>query len=185
MNLWENAVITNKGKALLAKLVEGNTLQITRAVTGTGYVTPGLLQGQTDVSDIKQTLNIKQRTYPEEGKCNMPCFLTNDDLETGYTAKQVGIYATDPDEGEILFFIAQAPADHGTIIPSKTESPGYNAEWTFHFQYGQADNVTLLLDPSNAVMQQDMEEYVKQYVASEILVATTAEIDAAIEAVSS
>ena len=53
MNTWANAVMTNKGLALQAKLLAGTTLTITRAVTGTGYVTPGLLQNQTAVSGIK------------------------------------------------------------------------------------------------------------------------------------
>lgn len=175
MNLWENAVITSKGIALLTKLVEGNTLNITKAVAGAGYVVPGLLQAQEVVSDPKQTLSFRPITYPEEGKCCLPCYLTNDELDASYTAKQIGIYATDPDEGEILFFIAQAPADNGTIIPSKTESPGYNAEWTFYFQYGQADNVNLMVDPSNVVTTIIMEQYVEAYWNARV--ATIPEID--------
>lgn len=150
MNIWANSVITNKGLALQAKLIEGNTLTITRAVTGTGYVTPGLLQQQTEVSGPMQPLEIRPVTYPEEGKCALPCTLTNEGLTTGYTAMQLGIYANDPDEGEILYFIAQAETDTGTIIPAEDETVHYTAEWTFYFQYGHADNVTVVVDPSNS-----------------------------------
>lgn len=177
MNLWENAVITSKGIALLTKLVEGNTLDITKAVTGAGYVTPGLLQAQEAVSDPKQTIFFREITYPEEGKCCLPCYLTNDELDTAYKAKQLGVYANDPDEGEILFFIAQAPANEGTDVPAKDESPGYNAEWTFYFQYGQADNVTLLVDPSNVVTTIIMERYVNEFVESNIQALSIDEID--------
>lgn len=177
MNLWENAVITSKGIALLTKLVEGNTLDITKAVTGAGYVTPGLLQAQKAVSDPKQTIFFREITYPEEGKCCLPCYLTNDELDTAYKAKQLGVYANDPDEGEILFFIAQAPANEGTDVPAKDESPGYNAEWTFYFQYGQADNVTLLVDPSNVVTTIIMEKYVNEFVESNIQALSIDEID--------
>ena len=178
MNIWENAVITTKGLALLAKLVAGNTLTITRAVTGSGYVTPGLLQSQTAVTDIKQELTFSKVSYPSAGKCALPCRLKNDALDTGYTANQVGIYATDPDDGEILFFIAQAAAEKGTAIPSKTEMPGYSAEWTFYFQYGQADSVSVTVDPSNTVSYQQM----TSYIASEILTASSDDIDAAYQA---
>lgn len=150
MNIWSNGVITNKGLALQAKLFEGTTLKITRATTGTGYVTPGLLQQQTDVSGARQNLSFRTLSYPSLGKCKLPCYLTNDKLDTGYTAMQVGLYAIDPDEGEILYFITQAEPGTGTIIPSKTEMPGYNAEWNFYFQYGQADAVTVHVDPSNS-----------------------------------
>lgn len=151
MNIWQNAVLTNKGLALQAKLIAGTTLNITRAVTGSGYVTPGLLQQQTAVTGIKQTMNFRPITYPESGKCCVPAYLTNDGLATGYTAMQVGLYATDPDEGEILYFIAQAASGTGTVIPSATEMPGFNAEWNLYFQYGQADTVNVTVDPSNTV----------------------------------
>lgn len=151
MNTWENAVITNKGIALLAKLIEGTNLTITKVVTGSGYITPGLLQQQTDVSEPKQTLAIHPVSYPDAGKCAIPVSLSNEDLTSGYTAMQVGCYAMDPDEGEILFFVAQAEKDTGTKIPSASEMPGYSAEWTFYFQYGQADSVNVTVDPANTV----------------------------------
>lgn len=176
MNIWENTIITQSGIALLSKLIEGNTLKITRAETGTGYVLPGTLREQKEVTEPIQALAFRPITYPEDGRCCLPCYLTNDDLETGYTVKQVGIYAEDPDEGEILFFIAQATKETGVIVPSKDESPGYNAEWTFYFNYGEASNVTLMLDPSNVVTSIIME----QYIAAEIQAATIPEIDDAL-----
>lgn len=178
MNIWENAVITTRGLALLAKLIEGNTLDITRAVTGAGYVTPGLLQSQTDVTDTKQVLTFSDIAYPEEGKCALTCRLTNDEVTDGYTAMQVGIYATDPDDGEILFFIAQAAANTGTPVPANEEMAGYSAEWKFYFKYGHADTVNVTVDPSNTVTKEQMETYID----SEILVATEEDIDASYEA---
>lgn len=159
MNIWENAVVTIKGLSLLSKLVEGNTLDITRAETGEGYVTPGLLSQLTEVSSPKQALSFRAVSYPEEGKCQIPCYLTNDGLEAGYTTKQVGVYATDPDEGEILFLILQAPSGYGTVVPSEAESPGYSAEWTLYMQYGQADGVNVNVDPSNTVSTEEFEKF--------------------------
>lgn len=160
MNTWQNAVITNKGLALQAKLIAGTTLNITRAVTGSGYVTPGLLQQQTAVTSPQQTMSFRTITYPEIGEACVPVYIENDGLATGYTAMQVGIYATDPDEGEILFFIAQAQSGTGTVVPSETESPGYSAEWNFYFQYGQADDVNVTVDPSNTVSHAEFEAHV-------------------------
>lgn len=165
MNIWANTVMTQKGLALQSKLIAGNTLNITKVQIGSGYVTPGLLMQQTAVTSPQKTLNmVSGITYPEEGKCAVKININNDDVTTGYTAMQVGIYANDPDEGEILYFIAQAESGTGTEVPSKTEMPGYSAEWTFYFQYGQADNVNVTVDPSNTVSQAEMEDYIKQYV---------------------
>lgn len=165
MNVWANAVLTDQGRALLAKLTQGNTLDITRAVTGAGFVTPGFLSKQTEVTTPKQTLTFKPISYPEVGKCEFPVELTNEGVTTGYKATQVGVFASDPDEGEILFFIVQSTsADDGTRVPSETEMPGYSAEWTFYFQYGQADGVNVTVDPSHTISQVEMVSYVTEYV---------------------
>lgn len=174
MNIWANTVMTQKGLALQTKLIEGTKLQITRAVVGTGFVTPGLLNQQTAVSDPRQELSFRPVTYPEEGRCTLAVHLDNDELTEGYMATQVGIYAMDPDEGEIVYFIAQATsADKGTEIPAAHESPGYTAEWTFYVQYGQADEVTVMVDPEGAVSREEMENYFE----SAFVAITTAEID--------
>ena len=162
MNIWANAVITEKGLALLAKLTQGNTLDIIDAVTGAGFVTPGLLMKQTAVTDPKQPLKARPVSYPETGRCELPLMLTNDGVETGYEATQVGVFANDPDEGKILFFISQSiDAVTGTTVPSETEMPGYSAEWTFRLQYGQADGVNVTVDPSNTVSPSELEQYIK------------------------
>lgn len=161
MNHWANTVLTEKGEALLAKLTQGNTLHLTRAITGSGFVTPGLLIKQTAVSDPKQDLDFRPVSYPETKQCAIPVALTNDGLSAGYEATQVGIFATDPDEGEILLFIAQSTDEtSGTTIPSAAEMPGYSAEWTFYLKYGQADGVDVTVDPTNTVSRSEMETYI-------------------------
>lgn len=161
MNTWSNTVLTDKGLALMAKLTQGNTLNITKAMTGAGFVTPGFLAKQTEITDPKQSLSFRPASYPETGTCAIAVVLRNEGLATGYEATQVGLFAEDPDEGEILFFITQAAEEgNGTTIPSETEMPGYSAEWTFYFKYGQASGVNIVVDPSNAVTQAIMEAYV-------------------------
>lgn len=167
MNVWANAVLTDQGRALLAKLTQGNTLDITRAVTGAGFVTPGLISKQTEVTTPKQTLTLKPVSYPEVGKCKFPVALTNKGVAAGYKVTQVGVFASDPDDGEILFLIVQSTdADSGTLVPNETEMPGFSAEWTFYFQYGQADGVNVTVDPSYTVSQVEMAEYVTTYVTT-------------------
>ena len=174
MNQWENAVITAKGLSLQAKLTQGNTLRITRAITGAGYVTPGLLQNQTDVSDPRQVLTFRAVAYPEPGKCSILTSMTNDTVDTGYTALQVGLYANDPDEGEILYLLIQAAdKDSGTIIPAASEMPGFSAEWNIYFRYGQADTVNVTVDPSNTVSMEQLEGYINDT----FVPLTTSEID--------
>lgn len=163
MNNWANAVMTQQGLALQAKLIAGNRLQVTKVQIGSGSVTPGLLMQQIMVSDPKVTLTqVTSITYPESGKCAVKINVDNASIAAGFTAMQIGFYAQDPDVGEILYFIAQAEAGAGTIVPSKSEMAGYSAEWTVYFQYGQADGVNVTVDPSNTVSKAEMESYIEQ-----------------------
>ena len=152
---WKG-VYTQKGLALLAKMTPSGTLNITRAVVGAGLVNEADLSKQTKVTDIKQELAIQPPTYPERGTCKLPVVLANDKVGSAYTARQIGFYATDPTEGEILYFIAQSST--GTSILPENEIAGYTATWTFYFSYGEADSVTVKVDPSNAVTKEMLEE---------------------------
>lgn len=179
MNQWANTVLTDKGAALLAKLAQGNTLNITRTTTGVGFVTPGLLTKQIEVTGPKQELAFKSVTYPENGKCAIPVSLKNDALGVGYEATQIGLYAMDPDEGEILLIISQAPdANSGTIVPSATEMPGYSAEWTFYLQYGQANGVTVTVDPTGTVSREEMEQALAEKAPAPFVITLKYDIEA-------
>ena len=179
MNVWDSAIITDKGLALQSKLLEGHNLEITRAIASAGYIQPGLLHSQTEVIDAKMELQFRAVSYPEYGRCKLPLFLTNDNLEEGFKVRSIYIMANDPDEGEIVFFIAQSvTADEGTTVPSENEMPGYSAEWTFYFQYGRADNVVITIDPTAYVTQAQMESYI----GSAFIPITNKEIDEAFDA---
>ena len=164
MNTWEKATTTKKAIALNTKLHSGTTLSLTRAVAGAGTVDVDTLPDQTSVTDERQELVFSAHSYPEEGLCAVPLKLYNNDVETGYKVTQIGVYAFDPDEGEILYLIAQAKANKGTDVPSKTEMPGYASTWTFYVEYGMADGVTITVDPAGSVTPDDVNGIVRQYI---------------------
>lgn len=151
MAVWENAIITNRGLALLAKLASGNSLSLVRAVAGSGTVDPAELQYQTAVAEEKQDLTFGIQSYPEEGKCAVTVRLNNTAVSNAYFVNQIGIMAFDPDDGEILLLISQEASGTGTEVPSEAQTPGFSVEWTFYIQYGQADGVEVTVDPSNTV----------------------------------
>lgn len=166
MNIWSNAVITQQGLNLEAKLVAGTSLTFTKAQTGSGTVPVANLATQTAVTSPQQTLSFRTATYPSTGVAAVPVYLRNDSLQTGYTATQVGIYAQDPDLGEILYFIAQANSGTGTDVPSSSEMHGYTAEWTFYLTFGQADSVTVTVDPANSVSQTQAQNLISAAIAA-------------------
>lgn len=165
MSTWK-AKITEKGEALLTKLTLGSTMEITRAEIGAGTVDIALLKQQTSVSNVKKTAVIEPVGYPSEGMCALPVTITSEGVASGFSAWQIGIFATDPDEGEVLFFLAQAE-DTATTIPSATLNPTYNTQIIFYVEYGDADDVTVNVDPAAAVSQAGMENYIATHVTAE------------------
>lgn len=143
---WQQATVTKKGLALQAKLIDGETLRFTKVVSGAGTVDEGALADAAAVTDERQTLTLQPPNTLEGARIRVPVLLNNIGLQTGYQMHQIGFYAADPDEGEILYAIAQD--DTGDRIPSETEARGFAADWVYVFEFGNAENVNVQLDPA-------------------------------------
>lgn len=152
-----NCVKTDKGLALEAKTIAGATVALTKCVSGSGKVSVVDLRQQTAVSNQKQDLSL-QSINIDGSKYSIRTVLTNTSLNAGYSLYQIGFYATDPQEGEILFALAQL--DTAKAIPSKDESPGYAIEFTFTFENSGAANIDISLDTSGFVMLGTVEDMI-------------------------
>ena len=91
--MWNDAVITNQGKELLAQWPQGGTFNLDKAATGQGTVSPSLLMGQTNLVSQKQTMSIIHMEKVEGG-IRVQLQLTSEGVTTGYTVNQIGIWAS-------------------------------------------------------------------------------------------
>lgn len=147
-NVWQG-VLTKKGLALQSKLTAGSTLTITRIVSGAGKIPDADREDQTAVTDPKQQLSANPITINNNKQAEIPVLLANKGVTSGYTVHQIGFYAADPDEGEILYLIAQD--DTGEIIPTETDSPNFSVSWTFIIGFGNASQITIYIDPKTYI----------------------------------
>ena len=101
--------ITNKGQALMAKLMLGTGKMRFTAIrtSSTAYAQQDLL-GLTALSNIKQTATISDVVAVNNVSIRIRGAIDNSELTTGYNIQTIGVYATDPDEGEILYAVARA-----------------------------------------------------------------------------
>lgn len=91
---------TPKGMALSAKLLTGTALTISRVVAGSG-------QTQTTAASLSgpcQTLEVNSPTR-SGNTAVLPATLAAASASKSYTLTELGVYAKDPDEGEILYKI--------------------------------------------------------------------------------
>lgn len=148
MNIWENTVLTDQGKALQAKLLKGQTLKIKRVTTGAEKVPVVDLRQQTSVTKGGYDLTLQPARTDGE-KTVIPVLLENKGLKESYELWQVGFYAEDPDEGEILFCLAQA--SQAKNVPSEIESPGCSITWDFYFNTSDTAPFEVVLDSAGLV----------------------------------
>ncbi|MCP3921896.1 MAG: tail fiber protein [Desulfobacterales bacterium] len=98
--------ITDAGKALIAKAQTGTNIDITRAEIGKGDLdisdTPADFTGLIETVSINVELQFKEYI---EGSDQAKITLTynNEGLSEGFSVKEIGLFANDPDVGEILF----------------------------------------------------------------------------------
>lgn len=156
MDIWENASLTEKGADLQNKLINGETLKITKVKTGAGKVSAMYLRQQTEVANPIQELMIQPATIVDDNII-IPVLLDNIGLTKSYELWQVGFYAEDPDEGEILYCIAQAAK--GKDIPTEQESPGYSIVWNFHFKNSEENPFELSITPAGLTSMRTFQEH--------------------------
>lgn len=145
MAIWTSLCRTNQGRALDAKVASGQTpLIITKAVSGAGKVNPVLLPSLTAIPEPKQNLDIFDKQLTEDSdEFILPIKLDNGDVAEGYKMFTMGIYATDPDLGEILYMVCQTAAEEGERIPSATEQPAFSIQWNNKIKMADASQVSI------------------------------------------
>lgn len=146
--MWDQAVVTNAGKALLQQWAGGGTLTIDGAKAGAGAVSQLNLINQTAVTQEKQTLSIISAKQVEGGT-QFHVQITAPDA--GYTAKQIGIYGH-LDSGDSTL-IALYQDESGITVPSKAEMPDFVYAFYATIQVSNTGTLSVTLDTSALVTQ--------------------------------
>ncbi|WP_409174797.1 hypothetical protein [Brevibacillus fortis] len=119
--------LTNKGRNLQAKAQTGVELKFTRFGIGDGELGGQSIIDLNALISQKQSLGIaKLKTMPG-GKAVAGTVISNKDLTTGFYFREIGLFAQDPTEGEILYGYANCgttaeyiPANGGSDLIEKT-----------------------------------------------------------------
>ncbi len=134
------SVITNAGKNLLSYISEQHIV-ITKAQCG-GTRTEGNLEELTDIQNPKDMV-----LYPPQSIENNLQFritLSNQNISTGFSLYQIGIYAKlEKQEDDVLFMVIQATENQPDIIPSNQESPNYVNDYVVRLIVANTDQITV------------------------------------------
>ena len=101
---FKKIVITKKGQALMAKMMAGTgNIAFTKVSISDTTYTDAQLESLTSLTGIKQSTLISKITRVNDVSIKLEAAITNADLKTGYYMRTVGVYANDPQDGEILY----------------------------------------------------------------------------------
>lgn len=107
--------LTKKGLALIAK--SGLTVTFTKAETGSGtYDEKEDISTMTELKGKKQSFSINSALKKTETQANVKFVVSNKKLTEGYLFTEIGLYALDPDEGEILYAVCYSTPKNATEL---------------------------------------------------------------------
>ncbi|SHM81969.1 Phage tail-collar fibre protein [Anaerosporobacter mobilis DSM 15930] len=146
--MFVKPIITNKGLALLAK-VTTNTLTISNMGLGDGDK-----EVVGNVTSLSNEILKKQIESIEKNENSIVArtTFTNENLQDGFYIREIGIYAIDPDEGEILYAYTNVKGTDADYF-----SPGNGTVILREFiemviGFGNASKVELTIDPTSVLV---------------------------------
>lgn len=141
MALFKNAAMTAKGLALLAKAQAGTQIKFTKMQVGSGRIDTqnplnllALLDPKLDVPITSISANPEKRNAAIVGN------ITNENIAEPLYICELGIFANDPDEGEILYGYVSA-GDTGDYYAPASQGP-YSWQYQIVVAVGNASNIT-------------------------------------------
>ena len=164
MAVWSsnNIMLTQKGQELLSKVQAGvGQLTITKVVTGSGRVSASSLFTQTAVSSIKQNMSVTKVTTMSTGS-NLELQVTNTNLSSSYNINQIGVYASHPDMGEILYMIAQCDEGTADIMPLPSVTP-VTMNYMFYLIHSALTQLNITVDPAGLVSVATFNEHLEDF----------------------
>jgi hypothetical protein len=108
MGAFGGLIQTKRGRNLQAKAQTGVQLHFTRIAIGDGSLSGQQIADLTALISQKKSLNISKLKTQTGGKAIVGCVLSNQDIIAGFYFREIGVFAEDPDLGEILYCYGNA-----------------------------------------------------------------------------
>ncbi|MCR4436151.1 MAG: phage tail protein [Clostridiales bacterium] len=103
MSSFGGIIFTDRGRNLQAKAQAGATLVFTRIAVGDGELGSSAIKDLTALKNQILSLNITKLKTLSGGKAVVGTVMSNQGLAAGFYWREVGVFAQDPDLGEILY----------------------------------------------------------------------------------
>lgn len=135
-------IITEKGKALQAKVEAGAALKLTRMVLGNGTI--------ESIDEYKDAERLKNQLYSmiissveqSGNNCTCKASIKSEAVDQGFYPYELGLYAMDGDT-EVLYIVSYDST--ATYVPGKDEGKSVELEFDVPISFSAAANVSITL----------------------------------------
>ena len=103
MSAFGGLIFTNKGRNLQAKAQAGAQLNFTRIAVGDGDLGGSSIAEFNDLKHQVKSISITKLKVLTGGKAVVGGSFSNQDIVDGFYWKELGVFAEDPDLGEVLY----------------------------------------------------------------------------------
>ena len=152
---WTSGILTNRGRDLQLKVEAGEKLKMTRFKLGDGMETTAEAADLNDLMGAKIAFGI---TGIERlgTLCKFTGVVTSTSVSAGFRAREWGLFAEDPDLGEILYMIALD--DRPDYIAAQDAVLNSTITYALNVDISQASKIEPVIDPQGLVTTEILEK---------------------------
>ena len=146
---WTGGRLTKAGNDLQIKVEAGMCkLELTKIKLGDGTEGLDAIETMTDLVGPKAVFGISS-VVAKDGMCTVTGIISSSQVTAAFYAREWGLFAKDPDKGEILYMISIDPNPES--IPPKTAALKQAATYAMNIVVSNAANITVKIDPAGLV----------------------------------
>lgn len=149
---FKKVMLTNAGRNLMAKILAMKTVpNITRMGIGDG-TTRVNVEDMTEMVSMQMVAPVVDKRSEGVGFVRLTARFSNDELTEGFFINEIGVFAKDPDLGEILYAYTDVQS-HGDFMPSIGGATSVTEEINCIIDIGNARDVILSVDSNDFYMR--------------------------------
>lgn len=161
MSSWKGWRLTAAGARLQTKVEAGEPLVLKEIAVGSGDAGEDNLADYTSLKKLEQRLPISGKEITDQGTVKITAVMVNTELTEGFFVREMGLYATDPDEGDILYLVAvDSLPDY---FPAFNGESAISEEFVINIKVSDSANVVINLDGaalvSSAMLRAEIEAH--------------------------
>lgn len=170
---------TDKGRSLIAKLLASKTLVLTRVMVGAG--TPADDVNPATLEDLVEPIAAGTSTIPtyDGDTAHMTIEYRSDlngGLENGFWLREFGVFANDPDEGEIMLYYGTL-GDYPQWVSAYSDTGVDVRRYPISITIGENATVIIDFSPEAFMTAEDVAQYCTDVMLPQFLVKSQEQID--------